>query len=214
MPIRDHSVHRSRLVPRLRALNVWRRKARVGVTLTLEFSHLIEQAATLSPSQGSHVAMVRHTFETAHRVLPLGGKCRNLHGHSWHVEASVAAPALDDVGVIVQFADLKAAFRAWIDNHVDHGVMLGVNDPIAALLRDEGCKVLRFGVDDSEGPERFATDLPWPTVEAVAVVLARVASDLLTTVSHVDGAVVSGVRVQETPVNLGEWRPPQCEPSS
>lgn len=135
---------------------------------------------------------VRHNFETAHRLPHIGGKCFNLHGHSWWTEITVAAPVLDDNGIVVEFGAFKRRVREWIDTHLDHGAMLGTDDPLLDVLRDEGCKVFEF--EDK-----------WPTVEATAELLASIASGILVTVPHADGARVVRVDVRETAVNKAAW---------
>lgn len=135
---------------------------------------------------------VRHNFETAHRLPELGGKCFNLHGHSWWAEITVAAPALNGDGIVVEFGAFKRAVREWIDTHLDHGAMLGTDDPLLAVLCSMGCKVFEF--EDR-----------WPTVEATAELLASVASGLLTAVPHAPGARVVNVDVRETAVNEASW---------
>jgi 6-pyruvoyltetrahydropterin/6-carboxytetrahydropterin synthase len=135
---------------------------------------------------------VKHNFETAHRLPELGGKCFNLHGHSWWVEITVAAPALDEAGIVVEFGAFKRAVREWIDTHLDHGAMLGTDDPLRAVLCSMGCKVFEF--EDS-----------WPTVEATAELLASIASGILTQVPHAKGARVVSVDVRETAVNEASW---------
>jgi 6-pyruvoyltetrahydropterin/6-carboxytetrahydropterin synthase len=84
---------------------------------------------------------ISHNFESTHRLPHLPGKCISLHGHSWWAETTVTAPSPDEDGVVVEFGPLKKALRAWIDDHVDHGVLLGPNDPLVPLLRQYNCKV-------------------------------------------------------------------------
>lgn len=135
---------------------------------------------------------VRHNFETAHRLPHIGGKCFNLHGHSWWTEITVAAPALDENGIVVEFGAFKRQVREWIDLHLDHGAMLGTDDPLLAVLTSMGSKVFEF-----EGR--------WPTVEATAELLASIASGILATVPHAPGARVVNVDVRETAVNEAAW---------
>jgi 6-pyruvoyl tetrahydropterin synthase/QueD family protein len=75
---------------------------------------------------------IEHSFETAHRLPHLGGKCTSLHGHSWRVAVPVIAPSLSDDATVVEFGALKAGVRQWIDTYLDHGTMLGVDDPLVA----------------------------------------------------------------------------------
>ncbi|MBV2365563.1 6-pyruvoyl tetrahydropterin synthase family protein [Streptomonospora nanhaiensis] len=161
-------------------------------------------AATARPA-AEHAVAVRHNFETAHRLPHLAGKCENLHGHSWWAEVTVTAPRLAE-GTVVEFGSFKAGLRSWIDTQLDHGAMLGSADPLAKLLPDHGCKVFRFGAADPRPAERFARDLAYPTVEAVAELVARVAADLLAALPCAPGARVSAVCVSETHVNTAQWR--------
>ncbi|SDY98626.1 6-pyruvoyltetrahydropterin/6-carboxytetrahydropterin synthase [Amycolatopsis xylanica] len=154
---------------------------------------------------GTHTVLVRHNFETAHRLPHLAGKCLNLHGHSWWMEATVSAPSLT-AGTVVEFGDLKRRVRDWIDTHLDHGAMLGAADPLACLLLEHKSKVFRFGAGDPDPAERFAEDLAYPTVEAVAELLARVVGDALGSLDHAPGAFVSRVSVSETHVNAAEFK--------
>lgn len=146
---------------------------------------------------------VRHNFETAHRLPELGGKCVNLHGHSWWVEVSVASVQAEkmsgDSGVVCEFGALKRELRAWIDTHLDHATMLGTTDPLVPALQGLDVKVFQFGRDEP------AVDLPWPTVEATATLLSRVAGHIAAEIDPT--LVVTRVKVQETHVNAAEVEP-------
>lgn len=144
---------------------------------------------------------VRHNFETAHRLPHLGGKCQNLHGHSWWVTIDIEAPELAPDGTVVEFGELKSAVRGWIDEHLDHATMLGAGDPLVTSLAEQLCRVFVFGA------AQHATDLLWPTVENVAVLLARVTTLLLADLIRATGATVTSVVVDETHVNAASWRP-------
>lgn len=137
---------------------------------------------------GKHMSFatvsVRHNFETAHRLPHLPGKCQSLHGHSWWVEVVVGGE-LDESGVLVEFGPFKKWLRRWIDDQLDHGVMLGEDDPLAAVLPEYDTKVY--------------TVAGWPTVERVAELLADVARDVLHELES--SATVRWVHVQETHVN-------------
>ena len=86
-----------------------------------------------------HRVSVAHTFEAAHRLPHLPGKCVSLHGHSWRVEVTVTAPRPDRNGIVVEFGAWKKALRSWIDQHLDHGTMLGADDPLIGALRAVRC---------------------------------------------------------------------------
>jgi 6-pyruvoyltetrahydropterin/6-carboxytetrahydropterin synthase len=61
------------------------------------------------------------TFEAAHRLpnLPEGHKCTRLHGHSYKVEVHVAGPLDPLLGWVMDFGDIKAAFKP-LDERLDH----------------------------------------------------------------------------------------------
>jgi 6-pyruvoyltetrahydropterin/6-carboxytetrahydropterin synthase len=141
----------------------------------------------------SRAVSVRHNFETAHRLPHLGrdSKCFNLHGHSWNVEITVTADQLDERGMVVEFGAFKRGVRTWIDENLDHGVMLGRADSLFDVLLAEGCKVYGFS--------------EWPTVEAVAEEISVMAVWQLAGVDHAPTAKVSRVTVQETAVNSATW---------
>lgn len=151
-----------------------------------------------------HTVLVRHNFETAHRLPYLGGKCANLHGHSWWAELVVGCRALGSTQTVVEFGALKKSMRQWIDSHLDHGAMLGVDDPLTTVLAELGSKVFVFGVDWKGSA--------WPTVEAVAMMIGNQAA------SWIDQAIepartpsdlaVVRTRVTETHVNSAEWLAP------
>ncbi|WP_321477579.1 6-carboxytetrahydropterin synthase QueD [uncultured Paludibaculum sp.] len=53
------------------------------------------------------------TFEAAHRLpnLPPEHKCSRLHGHSFHVRIVVAGEPDPVLGWVMDFSDIKAAFK-------------------------------------------------------------------------------------------------------
>lgn len=61
------------------------------------------------------------TFEAAHRLpnLPPEHKCTRLHGHSYRVIVAVAGPIDNELGWVMDFGDIKAAFRP-IELQLDH----------------------------------------------------------------------------------------------
>ncbi len=64
------------------------------------------------------------TFEAAHHLpnTPPGHKCRRLHGHSFRVAIHVAGPMDPDAGWVMDFADVKAAFKPLLEQ-LDHNFL-------------------------------------------------------------------------------------------
>ena len=58
-------------------------------------------------------------FAAAHLLRGYPGPCSRLHGHNWKVEVEVIATRLDEIGMGMDFRDIKAATKAVIDQ-MDH----------------------------------------------------------------------------------------------
>ena len=58
---------------------------------------------------------VRTSFSAAHNLRNYRGKCENLHGHNWKVEAVFAYSKLDKGGMAVDFKDAKAVLKAVLE---------------------------------------------------------------------------------------------------
>jgi len=61
-------------------------------------------------------------FDAAHALPGYPGECRELHGHTWDVEVTVAGSHLDDVGIVYDFKDLKKDLGAVLDAY-DHAYL-------------------------------------------------------------------------------------------
>jgi len=61
------------------------------------------------------------SIEAAHRLphVPEGHKCARLHGHSFQVSIHVSGEVEPQAGWVMDFADIKAAFRP-IYERLDH----------------------------------------------------------------------------------------------
>ncbi len=58
-------------------------------------------------------------FEAAHRIVDYPGKCNRLHGHNWSVEVNVVGNKLNDLGMLIDFKELKKEVNQMIDR-LDH----------------------------------------------------------------------------------------------
>ena len=50
---------------------------------------------------------VKSKFSSAHYLRGYRGKCEELHGHNWHVEVTCNAGELNNIGMVVDFGELK-----------------------------------------------------------------------------------------------------------
>ena len=77
------------------------------------------------------------TFCYGHRLLNYEGKCRYLHGHNGKAEIVVEGMELDDRGMIVDFSDIKKEMKHWIDENLDHRMLLNRDDPYVPILLEQ-----------------------------------------------------------------------------
>ena len=94
------------------------------------------------------------TFCYGHRLLNYDGKCRHLHGHNGRAVISLEAPALDSRGMLVDFVEIKRKVQRWIDENLDHNMLLCRDDPILPVLQERGERV--FVMDCNPTAENIA----------------------------------------------------------
>ena len=103
------------------------------------------------------------SFCYGHRLLNYDGKCRFLHGHNGQVEIVLAGDQLDDRGMVVDFGDIKGPMKKWIDENLDHRMLLNKDDPVIPFL-------------EKQGEPLFIMDCN-PTAEAIARTIYQTARD-------------------------------------
>ena len=54
---------------------------------------------------------VRTHFSSAHRLVGYPGACANPHGHNWEVDVFVRGTKLNELGILVDFRELRQALR-------------------------------------------------------------------------------------------------------
>lgn len=77
-------------------------------------------------------------FCYGHRLLNYEGKCRHLHGHNGKAVITIQAPTLDDRGMVLDFSDIKQVVSTWIDENLDHRMILHRDDPAVPALTELG----------------------------------------------------------------------------
>ena len=68
---------------------------------------------------GTYRLTVKCHFDAAHALRRYPGECRDLHGHTWDVEATVAGTELDEIGIVYDFKQLKDDLTA-VTEPLDH----------------------------------------------------------------------------------------------
>ena len=77
-------------------------------------------------------------FCYGHRLLDYSGKCRHLHGHNGRAVIALETSTLDALGMVMDFTVIKQVVGKWIDDALDHRMLLHRDDPIIPELRKQG----------------------------------------------------------------------------
>lgn len=111
-------------------------------------------------------------FCYGHRLLNYDGKCRYLHGHNGRALITIEADRLDERGMVLDFSDIKRVVSAWIDDNLDHRMLLRRDDPVVPMLEEMGEPL--YLLDENPTAENIAKlifdqskqlELPAPIVE-------------------------------------------------
>lgn len=63
--------------------------------------------------------MIETSFSAAHQLRGYKGKCENLHGHNWRVQVVLQSEKLNDIGLAMDFHDLKKMANEFVST-LDH----------------------------------------------------------------------------------------------
>lgn len=74
-------------------------------------------------------------FCYGHRLLNYEGMCQHPHGHNGRVEILLESDKLDNRGMVVDFSDISRIVKKWIDDTLDHRMLLKTEDPMIAFLK-------------------------------------------------------------------------------
>lgn len=86
-------------------------------------------------------------FCYGHRLLNYDGKCKHLHGHNGRAVIVLEAEGLDHRGMLVDFTDIKRKVQRWIDENLDHTMLLCRDDPILPVFQERGERVFVMDVN-------------------------------------------------------------------
>jgi len=123
-------------------------------------------------------------FCYGHRLMEYNGKCRHLHGHNGLLEVDLEADSLDSLGMVMDFTRVSDIVKGWVDENLDHKMLLRRDDPVAPLLRDLGEPI--YLLDGN------------PTAENIAMHIYHQA--------HNQGLKVAEIRLWESPTSYATYR--------
>ncbi len=129
-------------------------------------------------------------FETAHALDGYEGKCKDIHGHSYHLKVTLIGEpsinlSLSDCGMVIDFGDIKKIVRSHVYEEFDHRL----------ILREDS----RFrGLEVSNSRTRYVNYQP--TCENMLI-------DIVTTIQkHLEGEVkLHSAFLRETATSYAEW---------
>ena len=124
-------------------------------------------------------------FCYGHRLLRYQGKCAHLHGHNGRVEIELAAGALNEQSMVADFSDIGRIVKAWVDQNLDHRMLLHREDPLVDVLKRNDEPVFLMDSD--------------PTAESIARIICEYALS--------QGLKVREVRLWETPSSVAAYSP-------
>jgi 6-pyruvoyltetrahydropterin/6-carboxytetrahydropterin synthase len=123
-------------------------------------------------------------FCYGHRLLGYPGKCARLHGHNARALVTLRSEKLDQQGMVADFDSVQRRMRSFIDEQLDHQLLLHEDDPLVATLRSAG--------------ESFRTLRFSPTAENLARLIFEHA--------EAAGLPVVEVRLEEQPGSVATFR--------
>ena len=124
---------------------------------------------------GEYRVRIELSFASGHRLLDHNGKCAYPHGHTYSAEIWMASEALNDLGFVVDFTELKEKVGGWIDEHWDHAFLVNSRDMelLNALGSVKGSRVFVFP-EENPSAEVMARELYRRTKELCGIAPARV----------------------------------------
>ena len=63
---------------------------------------------------------VKGEFAASHSLRGYEGKCKKLHGHTWHVDVVVRGEKVNGVGMLIDFKEIKGDLKNILEG-LDHG---------------------------------------------------------------------------------------------
>jgi 6-pyruvoyltetrahydropterin/6-carboxytetrahydropterin synthase len=99
------------------------------------------------------------------------GKCAHPHGHNGRVEVELAADELDRADIAVDFTLVKHRVQKWVDENLDHKMVLRHDDPLVPLLA--GLEEPVYVMDHNPTAERLA-ELIFDQAARLGLPVARV----------------------------------------
>lgn len=126
-------------------------------------------------------AIREHSICAGHRVVNQGGFCESLHGHEYKFEFFCSSADLNDIGMVLDFGEIKKRLCQWLEDNWDHRFIVWDEDPWRERLAEIDPRVVWVPFN--------------PTAENIAQYMVL---DIGPKVLAGTGVVLSACRVHET----------------
>jgi 6-pyruvoyltetrahydropterin/6-carboxytetrahydropterin synthase len=110
--------------------------------------------------------LIRSDFSGAHHLRGYRGKCEELHGHNWKIEARFKIETLDKIGLAVDFKILKYKLKVVLkkldhaylnklsafkkENPSAENIARYIYDALKSSVKDEKTKIKSVSIWESE----------------------------------------------------------------
>lgn len=102
------------------------------------------------------------TFDSGHRVMNEALKCFNIHGHTYLYDLEFEFNEMEEIGYAIDFKEIKRVGCQWIDDILDHGMLLNPQDyQLIDVTKQYGSKLWLMSLN---GPTEYCN----PSVENIA----------------------------------------------
>jgi 6-pyruvoyltetrahydropterin/6-carboxytetrahydropterin synthase len=101
-------------------------------------------------------------FDSGHRVMNERMKCFNIHGHTYLYELEFEFNEMEEIGYAIDFKEIKRVGCQWIDDILDHGMILNPQDTkLIETTKEYGSKLWLMSLN---GKDAYCN----PSVENIA----------------------------------------------
>lgn len=133
------------------------------------------------------------TFDMAHALYGYDGPCKNIHGHTYHLDITLLGQPIEDIehvklGMVIDFGDLKSIVQKFIIQVFDHALVLNEEAPYSKseVISNEFEKVILVPFQ--------------PTCENLLLHFVDILKDKFSTKTQ-----LFSITLKETPTSSASW---------
>jgi 6-pyruvoyltetrahydropterin/6-carboxytetrahydropterin synthase len=92
------------------------------------------------------------SFDSGHRVMNERMKCFNVHGHTYLYDLEFEFNEMEEIGYAIDFKEIKRVGCQWIDDILDHGMILNPKDlMLIETTKNLGSKLWLMSLNGKDG---------------------------------------------------------------